>query len=723
MLAHSRKEKQVNINLDHAFFFSPNTFKHSQHSTLSHPPPSQLPPLPPVPASQSSRSSQSLPRSATQHLPPKPPTLPPKPNHASYHQSPTDATSLPPTPPLHSLKAALPTLPFIQAGFERITHEPVPTPGSITLPYVTKADILADRAPTVPPTAWSSIDNHGAGHLDVGFSPQRVRLRTSDSPDSTHHRSEARQRQTSEFNRSRFQFEETEWLTREAVGQPPCIPGKDQNNLSNDTGVANVSKSPILPSPHPALGNSVSASFGNSLLSGNRVAPSPAPQVQIPETTRPKTSALADSDRNPGQPLEGIASDLEISNAHKPPEEQFRAMQHCSLGRRQPSALSSGIDKAISISQPSIKAAENQDGQFRSSDYSRNIGSAASIARDNVTKWALPSLEGTTVAAANRSPPTNRLLAYRDSNKDRYTQCRKRCQSVAGIDSVTSDEGAVRRELKHAMRSSCPPQSPREAYQPEETQQTSADFKEFAIDQAVLKCVRIGEETTFCITGFCDETSLPYLAPNATDHTRIEPKTATFDVIFRDASKRQQFPSCTNRSIRPSANRSRKSWTPAEDSKILGLKKLHAGWPEIFAALPDRTEAAIKARYFSKLAKITGPTCHDPEEFEVEALLARRPGLPNEYLVKWKGYSEEENSWVEQDDISTELVIEFERNHAIHGGLFSGIRLLMQDHGGGDAAKYLVQFQGRPSEENMWLCTSEVSGKLVDEFKKLHKEG
>ncbi|KAK2684416.1 hypothetical protein QWA68_016660 [Fusarium oxysporum] len=153
------------------------------------------------------------------------------------------------------------------------------------------------------------------------------------------------------------------------------------------------------------------------------------------------------------------------------------------------------------------------------------------------------------------------------------------------------------------------------------------------------------------------------------------------------------------------------------------LKEAGKGWPEIVATLPGRTEAAIRARYFSKLAKATGPTIEDQDQFEVEALLARRKESMTEYLVQWKGYPDEENSWVAQDNISTELVVEYERNHAIQGGLFSGIRLLKQDYGGGDEAKYLVQFQGRPSEENMWLCNFEVSDKLVDEFNKVHREG
>ena len=39
------------------------------------------------------------------------------------------------------------------------------------------------------------------------------------------------------------------------------------------------------------------------------------------------------------------------------------------------------------------------------------------------------------------------------------------------------------------------------------------------------------------------------------------------------------------------------------------------------------------------------PTSHD-DEYEVEAIIGRRNnGGRVEYLIKWKGYSEEENTW------------------------------------------------------------------------------
>ncbi|OBS20611.1 hypothetical protein FPOA_06962 [Fusarium poae] len=685
------------INLDNVFFFSPTTPGKPQQSTLSHLLPShQLPSLPPVPP------SHSLPSSTTQHLPPKPPTLPQKPVHSIHHHSPKDRTISLCLPPPPSLKSA-PTSPLFPRGrFGRTTHELLSTPSCIPLPHATNADTLTARVTTALPKARPPIDSHGAGYPDVGLPPQHVRLRTHDSPNFTRHSSEPRQGPT--------------------ICQPPCNPGNDQSSLSHVSVVTNVSKSPIPPSPNPTLGNPAPTSYSNSVFLRDPLPPRPALQVKIPETTRSNTPVLANPNRTTDQLLERIAKDPGNSNAHSPPEEQVQAMQ--------PSTLPSGIDKTAIIGRPDVEVAADQDRQSSSSHYSQNINSAPSKARKNVSEQTLPSLEGSGVATSSKPSTANRLLACRDNDYDEHTHCRKRCQSVAGIDSRTSDRGAARTELKHATRSSCPPRSLggdsgttyHIPYQPDESQQSYAEFKEFPIHQAILKYVRIGERKTFCVTGRCEETSLPYLAPHTTDRSRIELSLATFDIISKKAGKRRKLSSRKPRTGRLSANGPRKSWTSSEDSTIVTLKQRNAGWPEIFKALPDRTEAAIRARYFSKLAKLTGPTTEDQDEFEVEALLARRKGSKNEYLVQWKGYPQEENSWVEQDDISTELVIEFERNHAMHGGLFSGIRLLEQDHHGSDEAKYLIEFQGRPSQENMWLHNSEVSDKLIAEFDKIHRE-
>ena len=51
------------------------------------------------------------------------------------------------------------------------------------------------------------------------------------------------------------------------------------------------------------------------------------------------------------------------------------------------------------------------------------------------------------------------------------------------------------------------------------------------------------------------------------------------------------------------------------------------------------------------------------EEYEVEKILAKRQrGLHVEYLLKWKGYPDEENTWTKRQDLNCpELLEEFER--------------------------------------------------------------
>ena len=46
------------------------------------------------------------------------------------------------------------------------------------------------------------------------------------------------------------------------------------------------------------------------------------------------------------------------------------------------------------------------------------------------------------------------------------------------------------------------------------------------------------------------------------------------------------------------------------------------------------------------------PTSHD-DEYEVEAIVGRRNnGGRVEYLIKWKGYSDEENTWEPESNLN-----------------------------------------------------------------------
>ncbi|ELR07562.1 hypothetical protein GMDG_08477 [Pseudogymnoascus destructans 20631-21] len=84
--------------------------------------------------------------------------------------------------------------------------------------------------------------------------------------------------------------------------------------------------------------------------------------------------------------------------------------------------------------------------------------------------------------------------------------------------------------------------------------------------------------------------------------------------------------------------------------------------------------------------------------WEVEALLAKsKVGSVIWYLVKWAGFRDEDNTWQKQDDISTDLINDFE---ASYQGNF-GVELLKKRERRGKI-EYFVKWKGRPTGENSW---------------------
>jgi hypothetical protein len=109
------------------------------------------------------------------------------------------------------------------------------------------------------------------------------------------------------------------------------------------------------------------------------------------------------------------------------------------------------------------------------------------------------------------------------------------------------------------------------------------------------------------------------------------------------------------------------------------------------------------------------PVAIDAERgiWEAEALLAKwKRGNTTWYLVKWKGFPHEGNTWEKRKDIGPGLVEEFE---ATYQGNHSGVRLLKK-RVLRRRVEYLVEWKGRPESENFWEKEATVSRERIMEF-------
>ena len=97
---------------------------------------------------------------------------------------------------------------------------------------------------------------------------------------------------------------------------------------------------------------------------------------------------------------------------------------------------------------------------------------------------------------------------------------------------------------------------------------------------------------------------------------------------------------------------------------------------------------------------------------EVEALLAKST-VRNVvwYLVKWEGFGDDKNTWQEQNDISSDLVDNFE---ASYQGNF-GVELLKKRERRGKV-EYFVKWKGRPTGENSWEKEDTIHSERIKEF-------
>ncbi|KPM33976.1 hypothetical protein AK830_g12599 [Neonectria ditissima] len=106
----------------------------------------------------------------------------------------------------------------------------------------------------------------------------------------------------------------------------------------------------------------------------------------------------------------------------------------------------------------------------------------------------------------------------------------------------------------------------------------------------------------------------------------------------------------------------------------------------------------------------------DEDIWEVDRLLAKwKQGRQTLYLVKWKGFSDDANSWQRRDDISDELISKFDASFSDNGGNYEGVELLKKRIRRGQA-EYFVRWKGRPISDNSWEKESTISRRRVQEF-------
>ncbi|ELR06090.1 hypothetical protein GMDG_07801 [Pseudogymnoascus destructans 20631-21] len=204
---------------------------------------------------------------------------------------------------------------------------------------------------------------------------------------------------------------------------------------------------------------------------------------------------------------------------------------------------------------------------------------------------------------------------------------------------------------------------------------------------------------------------------------------ATLQVHYCTKLKnRSQTSKCKKRKITNSANESG-GICPSGFSMELLDPQLRDALPftPFVAATADSTKGAHGSILSTGNKEHTAvqPRCSsqgvesDTDEIcEVEALLAKST-VRNVvwYLVKWEGFGDDENTWQEQDDISSDLVDKFE---ASYQGNF-GVELLKRRERRGKI-EYFVKWKGRPTGENSWEKEDTIHSERIKEFDKVMEE-
>lgn len=130
--------------------------------------------------------------------------------------------------------------------------------------------------------------------------------------------------------------------------------------------------------------------------------------------------------------------------------------------------------------------------------------------------------------------------------------------------------------------------------------------------------------------------------------------------------------------------------------------------------IPKTRPGRIKSTVTQPLCGNKGARCQpvavEAEECEVEALLAKWNG--GQYLVEWKGFPDGPNWWVKKNEINRALVEAFD---ATYQGNHLGVQLLKK-RVRKRTVEYLVKWKGRPDGENSWVKEATISRERIMEF-------
>ena len=112
----------------------------------------------------------------------------------------------------------------------------------------------------------------------------------------------------------------------------------------------------------------------------------------------------------------------------------------------------------------------------------------------------------------------------------------------------------------------------------------------------------------------------------------------------------------------------------------------------------------------------------DDEEFVIEKIVDERgTGKKKEYLVKFKDYGDDDNTWTSKDDVSSELIKEYENkkkkdSQPEQNGDEYEIEKIVEERTVGKNKEYLVKWKGWKDEDNTWEPKENLTAAIIKKY-------